>query len=79
MGAENLRLKQSTSIVAAAYDRRRRTLRVTFKPGRAAHRGGTYNYLDVPPSVVDDFLKADSLGRFVNWHIKPHYRYVRVR
>jgi lysyl-tRNA synthetase class 2 len=65
-------LKDSSSIAAAEYDRNRRTLRVRFSPG------GVYDYLDVPADVIREFLNAPSLGRFVNWRIKPHYRYVRV-
>jgi hypothetical protein len=68
-----LQLKESSSIAAAEYDRNRRTLRVRFSPG------GVYDYLDVPADVVRQFLNAPSLGRFVNGHIKPRYRYVRVR
>jgi len=68
-----LQLKASSSIAAAEYDRDRRTLRVRFSPG------GIYDYLDVPAGVVREFLNAPSLGRFVNWQIKPRYRYVRVR
>ena len=71
-------LKESTSIDAAEYDWGRKTLRVRFKAGRAAHRGGTYDYFDVPAAVVRDFISAPSLGRFVNWQIKPYYRYERV-
>ena len=71
-------LKESTSIAAAEYDWARQTLRVRFKAGRAAHRGGTYDYFDVPAAVVRDFIGAPSLGQFVNWKIKPHYRYKRV-
>ena len=47
-------LKESTSIAAAEYDWKRKTLRVRFKAGRAAHRGGTYDYFDVPEAVVRD-------------------------
>ena len=71
-------LKESTSIAAAEYDWKRKTLRVRFKAGRAAHRGGTYDYFDVPEAVVRDFIGAPSLGQFVNWKIKPYYRYERV-
>jgi hypothetical protein len=51
---------------------------VRFKAGRAAHRGGTYDYFDVPAAMVREFISAPSLGQFVNWTIKPHYRYERV-
>ena len=76
--SENLQLKESSSIAAASYDRRRRALRITFKPGRAAHRGGVYDYLGVPADVIRQFLEADSLGRFVNWRIKPRFPYKKV-
>jgi hypothetical protein len=71
-------LKESTSIAAAEYDWERETLRVRFKAGRAAHRGGTYDYFDVPEAVVREFISASSLGQFVNWKIKPYYKYKRV-
>jgi hypothetical protein len=73
-----LALKESTSIDAAEYDWGRKILRVQFKAGRAAHRGGTYDYFDVSAAVVREFISAPSLGQFVNWTIKPHYRYERV-
>ena len=78
MTFEPLSLKESTSIAAAAYDRRKRTFRVSFKPGKASHRGGTYDYFEVSPDVVREFLNAASLGQFVNWRIKPRYEYKKV-
>ena len=78
MPLDPLDLKESSSIAAAAYDRGKRTLRVTFKAGKASHRGGTYDYLGVPADTIAEFLKADSLGRFVNWRIKPHHEYKKV-
>jgi hypothetical protein len=77
MGFEDLTLKESSSIAAAAYDRDERTLRITFKPGRAEARGGRYDYLKVPPDVVDEFLDAESHGQFVNWRIKAKLRLSR--
>jgi hypothetical protein len=73
MSFEDLTLKDSSSIAAAAYHRDDRTLRVTFKPGEAGNRGGRYDYLKVPPEVVEEFLDAESHGQFVNWRIKPNY------
>jgi hypothetical protein len=69
----------STSIEAAVYDRNERKLRIRFCPGQGRRRGDTYDYLDVPMTVIRDFLGFDSKGRFVNWYIKPHYRCDPVR
>ncbi len=62
----------SSSIKAAGYDARQRTLRLRYAGG------GTYEYFGVPASVVKDFIAAPSKGRFVNLRIKPCYRYRRV-
>ena len=67
---EELTLKDSQSIAAAAYDSDGKTLRITFK---ASQPWRTYDYLKVPPQVVEEFLSAESLGRFVNFRIKPYY------
>ena len=61
------------TLPAAAYDRDERTLRITFKPGNARDHVGRYDYLKVPPEVVEEFLDAESHGQFVNWRIKPNY------
>lgn len=67
-----LRRMQSSSIEAAGYDIERRTLRIRYV------RGSTYDYQAVPAKVFKDLLAAESKGRFVNWSIKPYYRYARV-
>lgn len=68
-----MRRVQSSSVEAAGYDLKRRRLRIRFV------RGSTYDYEAVPAKVFKDLLAAESKGRFVNWSIKPHYRYTRVR
>jgi hypothetical protein len=40
--------------------------------------GRVYDYKNVPPSVYEEFLKADSKGQFVNWEIKPNFDYEEV-
>ena len=67
-----MRRMNSSSIAAAGYDRRRHALRLRYLGG------GTYDYLDVPEPVFADLIAASSKGQFVNWQIKPHYRYVRL-
>jgi hypothetical protein len=37
-----------------------------------------YQYLNVPPSVFDAFLSAESKGRFVHRYLKGVYRYKRL-
>ena len=66
MSFEDLTLKDSRSIAAAAYDRDERTLRITFKPAMAySIAGGTYDYFEVPLEVVDEFLR-----RGVAWAVR---------
>jgi hypothetical protein len=70
--AIRLRRMRSSSIEAAGYDLERRTLRIRYV------HGSTYDYQAVPATVFKGVLAADSKGRFVNWSIKPYYRYARV-
>jgi|SRR5215213_7740511 len=72
-------VEESTSIESAVYDRNERKLRIRFCPGQGRRRGDTYDYSDVPMTVIRDFLGFDSKGRFVNWYIKPNYRCEPVR
>jgi hypothetical protein len=40
------------------------------------YRGGqTYDYLDVPKEVYLQYKLATSKGQFINWTVKPRYRY----
>lgn len=57
----------STAVVAIAYDATSRQLRVTF-PG-----GNTYKYYDVPRSVYESFMQAQSKGLFFNSYIRDRY------
>ena len=45
---------------------------------RCAYAMSTYDYQAVPAKIFQDLLVAESKGRFVNWSIKPYYRYRRV-
>jgi hypothetical protein len=67
-----LRPVQSSSIAAAGYDRAQEVLRIRYVGG------STYDYLAVPLHVFGEFLAAESKGRFVNWWIKPYYRFMPV-
>jgi len=62
----------STSIISAGYDPDTKTLELEFV------NGNTYQYLDVPQSIYEALLAADSKGAFVNTHVKDHYRYSQI-
>jgi hypothetical protein len=38
------------------------------------HDGGVYAYFDVPLASFNEFLAADSKGRYFNHHIRNHFR-----
>lgn len=37
-----------------------------------------YQYKDVPLSIYTNFMKAESLGKYYNKHIKDEYEYEEV-
>jgi serine phosphatase RsbU (regulator of sigma subunit) len=67
-----MRLVHSSCVGAAGYEPDEQTLRVRFVGGDA------YDYLHVPAQVFQSLLDASSKGRFVNWQVKPYFRYRRV-
>ncbi|HEX5724685.1 MAG TPA: KTSC domain-containing protein [Longimicrobiaceae bacterium] len=63
----------SSSIGSVGYDQGTHTLEVEFL------NGGVYQYLGVPEGEYASLLRAQSAGRYLNYRIKPRYRYRRVR
>ena len=41
-------------------------------------RGTTYRYLEVPKNVFEDLLRAESVGRYFNRHIRHCFKYLRL-
>ncbi len=64
---------KSSVIAAVAYDARHKVLEVEF------HTGRIYHYHGVPRSVLDTMMSADSIGKFFNEEVRPHYRATEVR
>ena len=62
----------SRSIEAAVYDPPQAILEVSFRSG------ASYRYLDVPPEVYDQFLLAESKGRYFNTYIRNRYAYAKI-
>jgi KTSC domain len=64
---------ESEAIDEISYDVERSTLFVRF-----AH-GGWYSYFAVPKRAYEDFVGADSHGRFFHEHIRDRYPFRRGR
>lgn len=62
----------STDVAEIGYDAATMTLEVAF------HKGGVYQYFDVPEVVYQEFLRADSKGKFLHANIKNNHRYVKL-
>ena len=64
----------SSNVRAIAYNAEEQWLYVAFKRG-----GSTYRYFEVPDSLFQEFLKAESKGRFLDRKIKKGcYRYEKL-
>ena len=71
-GIIEIRLK-SLHIVSTGYDYEEYNLFLKFA------NTSIYKYLNVPPRVFDEFIAAESPGRFASKNIYPRYRFVRCR
>ncbi len=61
---------KSTAISEIGYLPEEHVLGLRFKES-----GVFYAYADVPESVYQEFISADSIGRYFNSEIKPNYDY----
>lgn len=77
MGKKQRRTKlvpvSSKSIHHVGYDPDMQRLFLDYRGGRL------YEYFDVPDELYVRLLNATSIGRFVNYAIKPHYHYKEVQ
>jgi hypothetical protein len=62
----------SSSIHHVGYDHASHRLFLDYEGGRL------YEYFDVPNDVYVRLRNAVSIGRFVNYAIKPHYHYKEI-
>ena len=62
---------ESSCLIGAGYDPKRRTLEVMFPSGLI------YRYHGVPRQKYDRLLRADSPGAYFNAEIKDHYPVTR--
>ena len=61
----------SSAISSVGYDEQASVLEVEFQSS------AVYDYLDVPPKVYRDLLKASSKGSFVSRRIRDRYSFIR--
>ncbi len=62
----------SSNIAEVGYDPATMTLEIAFNDGSA------YQYFDVPETVHQQFMGANSKGKFLHGNIKNNYRYTKV-
>lgn len=62
----------SSNLLGAGYDRPSRTLFVAFKGG------ALYAYRDVPRSVFEGLLAAESKGQYFHRIVKGAYEFVKL-
>lgn len=62
----------SSNVAAVGYDPNTQTLQVEF------NSGSIYQYFDVPQTIYEALISAESKGKFLNAQIKGYYRYAKV-
>lgn len=62
----------SSNIASIGYDAQSETLEVEFTSG------AVYQYYNVSPVIFEQFMQADSKGKFLAYQIKKLYPYARV-
>lgn len=63
---------ESSAFQAAAYVESQARLYLLFRSG------AVYRYFNVPGCRYDEFLAADSKGRYFGRHIRGRFRYERM-
>ena len=62
----------SSNVAEVGYDPATMILEVKFL------NGSVYQYFDVPESLYQELLHAESVGRFLHAQIKNSYRYTKL-
>ena len=62
----------SSAIVSIGYDQATITLEIAFI------QGDVYQYFDVPDVVYQEFISAESHGKYFHANIKDNYRCVKL-
>ena len=68
-----MQIVDSSALSKVGYDSTYEVLKVQFK-----NSGEYYIYYDVPKSVYQDLLGADSIGSFFYYNVRMEYEYEKV-
>lgn len=63
---------ESSNVASVGYDQLDGILEIEF------NSGAIYQYENVPVRVYEVMMKADSVGKYFNAHIKSKYNYRKV-
>lgn len=67
-----IKIWESSTVHLTEYNSENQTLKVEFK------NGNIYEYYKVPLNVWESLLEADSIGKYLNTHIKGAYDYKKL-
>ena len=70
--SEIIKTPESSNIREYSHNLEENILTVTFK------YGASYNYLGVPRKKFEAMKAAESVGKFLNAEIKPHYEFIKL-
>jgi hypothetical protein len=62
----------STDINSVGYDVDSQVLEIEF------HKGGMYQYFEVPQEIYEELMGADSKGKYFNMNIKKAYSFSKT-
>lgn len=63
---------ESSNLASVGYDADNQILEIEF------NHGGVYQYFDVPESIFEELMGADSHGRYFANNIKNEYQYQKL-
>lgn len=63
----------SSNLASVGYDAAKEILEIEF------NHGGVYQYFDVPESVYNELMDADSHGRYFISNINDVFEYQKIR
>ena len=63
---------ESSQIAKIGYDLSSKTLVVKFK------KGAVYSYSEVPQKIFDEFMQAESKGKYFHAKVKGIFKYLKL-